>query len=102
MDIKPNLIETLIIYLIVDVIILRLLFASFLKRQKAKGKGSRFLWSELGFLGGLLSSFGIFLLTPPNFNQGWQLNPAMFAGAAPIVCIGVPSLILGIFLVNNP
>ena len=100
---KQTIIETLIIYIIFDVIILRLIFGSFLIRQKNKGKSTRYLVGvSLTFLGVILTSFGLFLATPPIPSQGWVINSNMIAGIVPFLCGGIPSLVLGIFLINNP
>ena len=100
MHLNQHTIETIIVYVLFDVIILRLIFATFLKRQMEKGKGRRYgLGVSLIFLGVILTSFGMYLATP---YREWKINEEMIAGVAPFLVIGVPSLVLGIFLVNNP
>ncbi len=103
MKLNVNILEVLIVYVIFDVIILRLIFASFLRRQMNRGKGRRYLVGvSLIFLGVILTSFGLFLGFGSIPYQGWTINSGMIAGVAPFLLFGIPSLILGIFLINNP
>lgn len=100
---KQTVIESLIIYLVFDLVILRLILGSFLIRQKNKGKSTRYLIGvALTFTGILLTSFGFYLATPPTLTQGWVINEAMLAGILPFLCGGIGFLVLGIFLINNP
>jgi hypothetical protein len=101
MHLEKNIVEGIIVYLIFDVIILRLIFSTFLKRQADRGKGSRYLVGvSLIFLGVILTSLGVFFAIPYG---GWNiLNSAAIAAVVPFLVVGVPCLALGILLVNNP
>ena len=98
MDLKRIIIEAVIGFIIFD-----LIYLPFILRKMKKGKGKRYMWGiYLSILGVILTSFGVFLTGIGIIYQGWEINVAMIAGIAPFLVVGIPALVVGIFLINHP
>lgn len=103
MDFKQNIIEVIVASVIFDLIINQLILQPFLKRQVKKGRGKRYNWGiYLTVLGGILTTLGLVGTVLTIISQGWAFPTTLIAGIAPFLIVGIPSLIFGIFLINNP
>ena len=92
-----------IIAAIIGFIIFDLIYLPFIRRQKKKGKGKRYMWGiYLTVFGVILTSFGIYLTGLSIANQGWVFPLEMSGAIGIFLLVGIPSLVIGIFLINNP
>jgi hypothetical protein len=61
------------------------------------------MWGNvLASLGIILTSLGLFFYFSWIISNGWQISPDLMAAVIPFIVIGLPSLIVGIFIISNP
>jgi hypothetical protein len=92
-----------IIAAIIGFILFDLIFLPFIRGQRKKGLGKSYMWGiYLTVFGGILTLLGVYLAGLSIANQGW-IFPLETMGAIGIfLLVGLPCLVIGIFIINNP
>jgi hypothetical protein len=101
MDLSEKIPELVIGIVVVDFILLKLIYYPWIAKKEKYRK--RAMWGNmLVVLGVILTSFGTFLLASYLFFGSKTIDPAMLLALSPFVLVGIPSLIIGILMVNHP
>jgi len=100
MDTKKIITEAVLIVL-VDVVLLKLVYASYLKRISIKGK-YYVLGNVLFVVGVILMSFYVLELILSLTSPTRTIPMNFLIGMSPFPIVGIPALIIGIILMNNP
>ena len=100
MDTKKIITDVAVIFL-VDIVLLKFIYQPYLRRISKKGK--YYVWGNMLFiLGVILTSFYV-ILAILSFTSPVKADPTNFIiGMSPFLIVGIPSLIVGIILINNP
>jgi hypothetical protein len=100
MDTKKIITEVAVI-LLVDIVLLKFIYQPYLRRISTKGK--YYVWGNMLFiLGVILTSFYVFIAIL-SLASPVKADPINFIiGMSPFLIVGIPSLIVGIILINNP
>ena len=100
MDTKKIITEVTVIFL-VDIVLLKFIYQPYLRRISKKGK--YYVWGNMLFiLGVILTSFYV-LIAIISLASPVKADPMNFIiGMSPFLIVGIPSLIVGIILINNP